>query len=61
MWFQVTKNCYVEECADSDRCDLNTDLQPTSTSIKMECPTEVHATRNRGYINGSVRGLTCDE
>ena len=27
----------------------------------MDCATGVHLTRNGGYINGSVRGLTCDE
>ena len=27
----------------------------------MERITGVHVIRNSGYINGSVRGLTCDE
>ena len=42
-----------EECADSNLCDLNTDLELTNTSIEMDCATGVHVTRNRG--------LTCDE
>ena len=53
--------CYVEECADSDPCDLNVDLLPTNASIEMKCASGVHVTRNRGYINESVRDLTCDE
>ena len=27
----------------------------------MDCATGVHVTRNGGYINGSVWGLTCDD
>ena len=34
-------NCYVEECADTEPCDLNTDLPATSTTVKMDCPTGV--------------------
>ena len=44
--------CYVEECTDSKPCDLNTDLLPTNTSVKMECATGVYVTRKGGYING---------
>ena len=29
--------CYVEEWADSDPCDLNTDLLPKNTNVQMEC------------------------
>ena len=42
---------YVEECTDSDPCNLNTDLQVTNTSVEMACATEVHMTRNGGYIS----------
>ena len=46
----------VEECADNDPCDLNTDFEPTHTSVEMDCASGVHVTRSGGYINGSDRG-----
>ena len=36
----------------------NTDLQPTNTSVEIDCATGVHVTRNGEYINRSDRGLT---
>ena len=53
--------CSVEECADSGPCDLNTDPLPTNTCVEMKCDTGFHVTRNSRYINGSFRGLKCDE
>ena len=37
--FDISKLGYfnVEECADSDPCGLNTDLQPTNTTVEMDC------------------------
>ena len=32
---------YVEECADSDSCCLNTDFQPTNTAVELNCATGV--------------------
>ena len=52
---KLTK-CY----ADSDPCDLNTDLKPTKVSVEIGCVTGVHVTRSGGYINGSVGGLRID-
>ena len=46
--------CYEEECADSDPCDLNTDLLPTNICVEMECATGVHVTRNGRYVNGCL-------
>ena len=40
---------YVEECANSDPCGLNTDLLPTNTSVGMECVTGVYVTRNHHH------------
>ena len=45
---------HVEECTNSDPCDLNTVLQPTHTSDEMDLATGVHATINVGYKNGSA-------
>ena len=36
----------------------NMDLEPTNTSVEMDCATGVHVARSGGYKNGSVRGLT---
>ena len=33
--------CYVEECADTDLCGWNTELQPTNTAVEMDCATGV--------------------
>ena len=33
----LLNNCYVEEYADSDPCGLNTDLQPSNTTVEMDC------------------------
>ena len=42
---------YVEEYADNNLCGLNTDLQPTNTTVEMDCTIGVHITRSGGYIN----------
>ena len=34
-------NSYVEKCANIDPCGLNTDLQPTNTTIEIGCATGV--------------------
>ena len=52
--------CCVEECADSDPCGLNTDLQPTNTTVEMDCATGIHGTWSDGYINQEVRREACD-
>ena len=46
--FSCIENCYVEECANCDLCDLNTDLLPTNTSVETKGATKVHVTRNVG-------------
>ena len=51
-------HCYVDECADNDQCGVYTDLQPTNTTVEMDCTTGVHVTRSGGYINHSDRGPT---
>ena len=33
--------CYVEECADSDPCDLKADFQPTNITNEIDCLTGV--------------------
>ena len=50
---KVSKLTYVEECADSEPCDLNTDLQLTSTSVEMDCATGVHVAGNSNIYKTS--------
>ena len=33
--------CYGEECAATDLCGLNYDLQPTKTAVGMDCAIRV--------------------
>ena len=47
--------CYVEECADSDPCGLNTDLQPTNIIVELDYAIGVHVTRSGAYKNQSDR------
>ena len=37
----LKRYCYVEECANSNLCGLITDLQPTNTTVEMDCAIKV--------------------
>ena len=56
--FVYLGKCYIKECANTNPCWLNTDLQATNTTIEIDCAYWGHVTRHSKYIKQSDRGLT---